>query len=166
MLTIILLTMGGDKMKDSTKIMELLKEVNTLMDKGLKNYFSNCGVTVTQLGIINILGKSQMVKLSDLSEELKITPAAVSLIVNRLESQGLIERVRSETDKRVVYAKLSDEFKATHGELDNNINGFLALLLHTKNKDEIQKIFDGLELLKNLLESSESIISHHIKKYQ
>ena len=150
-------------MNDSTKIMELLKEVNTLMDKGLKSYFSNSGITVTQLAVVNILGKRDRVKLNELSEELKITPTAVSLIINRLESQGLIERVRSEEDKRVVYAKLSDKFKATHGNLDNNINGFLALLLKTKNEKEIQKIFDGLELLKNLLESSENIISDHIK---
>lgn len=92
-----------------------------------------------------------------------ITPTAATLIVNRLESQGLIERVRSKEDKRVVYAKLSDKFKATHGNLDNNINSFLALLLSTKNQKEIQKIFDGLELLKDLLESSEDIISDHIK---
>ncbi|PRR79820.1 MarR family winged helix-turn-helix transcriptional regulator [Clostridium vincentii] len=150
-------------MNDSTKIMELLKEVNTLMDKGLKSYFSNCGITVTQLAVVNILGKRDRVKLNELSEELKITPTAVSLIVNRLESQGVIERVRSEEDKRVVYAKLSDKFKATHGNLDNNINGFLSLLLKTKNEKEVQKIFDGLELLKNLLESSENIISDHIK---
>jgi len=134
-----------------------------IMDKGLKDYFSNCGITVTQLAVVNILGRRDMVKLNELSEKLKITPTAVSLIVNRLESQGLIERVRSKEDKRVVYAKLSDKFKATHGNLDNNINGFLALLLSTKNEEEIQKIFDGLELLKNLLESSENIISNHIK---
>jgi len=163
MLTINILTMGGNKMNDSTRIMELLKEVNSLMDKGLKNYFSDCGITVTQLAVVNILGKRDMVKLNELSEELKITPTAVSLIVNRLESQGLIERVRSKEDKRVVYAKLSDKFKATHGNLDDNINGFLALLLRTKNEQEIQKKFDGLELLKNLLESSEDIISNHIK---
>lgn len=150
-------------MNDSARIMELLKEVNSMMDKGLKNYFANCGITVTQLAVVNILAKRDRVKLNELSEELMITPTAVSLIVNRLETQGLIERVRSSEDKRVVYAKLSDDFKATHGNLDNNINAFLALLLRTKNQEEIQKIFDGLELLKELLESSESIISNHIK---
>jgi len=143
--------------------MELLKEINSMMDKGLKSYFSNCGITVTQLAVVNILAKRDMVKLNELSEELMITPTAVSLIVNRLEAQGLIERVRSQEDKRVVYAKLTDEFKATHGNLDNNINAFLALLLRTKNKEEIQKILDGLELLKDLLDSSEQIISNHIK---
>lgn len=150
-------------MNDSTKIMELLKEVNSLMDKGLKSYFSNSGITVTQLAVVNILGKRDRVKLSELSDELKITPTAVSLIVNRLESQGLIERVRSKEDKRVVYAKLSEKFKVTHSNLDDNLNVFLALLLRTKNKDEIQKIFDGLELLKELLQSSDDIISEHIK---
>lgn len=153
---------GGDKMKDSTKIMEMLKEVNSLMDKGLKKYFSDYGVTVTQLAVVNILGKREKVKLNELSEELMITPTAVSLIVNRLEAQGLIERERSIEDKRVVYAKLSDKFKASHSNLDNNINGFLALLLSTKSEEDIQKIFDGLGLLKELLKSSEDIISNHI----
>lgn len=56
-------------MNDSTRIMELLKEVNSLMDKGLKNYFSDCGITVTQLAVVNILGKRDMVKLNELSEQ-------------------------------------------------------------------------------------------------
>ena len=150
-------------MNDSTKIMELLKEVNSLMDKGLKKYFSNYGITVTQLAVVNILAKRETVKLNELSEELKITPTAVSLIIDRLEALEVVERVRSKVDKRVVYAKLCDKFKAAHGNLDNNVNSFLALLLRTKNEGEIQKILDGLEILKNLLESSEDIISEHIK---
>ncbi|MBU3161071.1 MarR family transcriptional regulator [Clostridium frigoris] len=149
-------------MNDSTKIMELLKEVNNLMDKGLKRYFSKYEITVTQLAVVNILAKKEMVKLSQFSEELKITPTAVSLILDRLEAKEVIERVRSKADKRVVYAKLCDNFKRTHGNLDSNVNSFLALLLSTKKEEEIQKIFEGLELLKNILESSENIISDHI----
>ena len=149
-------------MKDSTKIMELLKDVNALMDKGLKKYFSKHEITVSQLAIVNILTKKEMVKLNELSEELKITPTAVSLIIDRLEAQDVVERVRSKDDKRVVYAKLCDKFKAIHGNLDNNVNSFLALLLSTKKESEIQKILEGLELLKDLLESSEDIISAHI----
>lgn len=149
-------------MNDSTKMMELLKEVNSLMDKGLKKYFSKNEITVTQLAVVNILANREMVKLNELSEELKITPTAVSLIVDRLEARKVLERVRSTVDKRVVYAKLCDKFKITHGHLDNNVNSFLALLLNTKNKEDIQKMFDGLELLKNLLESGDDIISNHI----
>ena len=149
-------------MNDSTKIMELLKDVNGLMDKGLKRYFSKHEITVTQLAIVNILAKKETIKLNELSEELKITPTAVSLIIDRLEAQEVVERVRSKEDKRVVYAKLCDKFKATHGNLDNNVNSFLTLLLSTKKESEIQTIFEGLELLKNLLESSEDIISAHI----
>jgi len=47
--------------------------------------------------------------------------------------------------------------------LDSNLNGFMALLLRTKKEEEIQKIFNGLELLKELLLSSDDIISDHIK---
>jgi len=150
-------------MTDSTKIMELLKDINALMDKGLKNHFSNAGITVTQLAVVNILSKRDRIKCNELSDELKITPAAVSLIINRLELKGLIERVRSDEDKRVVYIRLSDKFRVTHSDLDNNLNGFLALLLRTRKEEEVQKIFEGLDLLKNLLESSENIIADHIK---
>lgn len=151
-------------MNDSIKMMELLKEVNSLMDKGLKKYFSTNEITVTQLAVVNIIAKREMVKLNELSEELKITPTAVSLIIDRLEAKEIIERVRSKVDKRVVYAKLCDEFRIAHGNLDNNVNYFLEILLTTKNKEEIQKMFEGLELLKNLLESSEDIISNHMCK--
>ena len=146
-------------MSTGNNMMDLLKDINSLMDKGLKNYFAQCGVTVTQLSVINILVKKEKVKLNEISEELRITPAAVSLIINRLENQNVIERVRDTKDKRVVYAKMTDWFKESHKHLDNNIGGFLDILLKSKNSEEVEKIFEGLTLLKNLLDSSDTIIS-------
>jgi MarR family transcriptional regulator, organic hydroperoxide resistance regulator len=39
---------------------------------------------------------------------LKVTPSAISLLVDRMESHGIVERVRSTLDRRVVQVRLTD----------------------------------------------------------
>lgn len=149
-------------MSNGQEIMDLLKEVNSLLEKGLKKHFAECPITIPQLNIINILSKVEKVKQSDLSQELMTTPAAVSGILDRLEAQGIVERVRSAEDKRVVYARLTDSFKENHNDLDNNIGGFLSLIIQTQEPEEIEKIVQGLEVFKRILLSSDTVISDHI----
>lgn len=150
-------------MTNGQEIMDLLKEVNSLLDKGMKRHFAKCPITIPQLNVINILSKVEKVKQSDLSHELMTTPAAVSGIMDRLEAQGVIERIRSAEDKRVVYARLTDSFKKSHGDLDNNIGGFMSLIIRTQDSEEIEKIVQGLEAFKRVLLSSDGVISDHIE---
>jgi len=149
-------------MTNGQEIMGLLKEVNSLLEKGLKKHFANCPITIPQLNVINILSKVDKVKQSNLSQELMTTPAAVSGIMDRLEAQGVIERERSAEDKRVVYARLTDSFRENHKDLDNNIGGFMTLLIRTQEPAEIKKIVEGLETLKRVLQDSNCVISDHI----
>lgn len=150
-------------MANGQEIMDLLKEVNSLLEKGLKKHFANCPITIPQLNVIHILSKVEKVKQSDLSQELMTTPAAVSGIMDRLEAQGVIERVRSAEDKRVVYARLTDSFKEMHKDLDNNIGGFMSLIIRTQEPEEIEKIVQGLETFKRVLLGSDCVISDHIE---
>jgi DNA-binding MarR family transcriptional regulator len=49
------------------------------------------------------------VKMSNLSEYLEITKSAVSQVMNSLEQKRLIERTMADSDRRVIYVKLTDE---------------------------------------------------------
>jgi DNA-binding MarR family transcriptional regulator len=149
-------------MATGQEIMDMLKEVNSLLDRALKKYFSEGSITVPQLNIVNILSKVEKVKQSDLSHALMTTPAAVSGIMDRLEAQGVVERVRSAEDKRVVYARLTNSFKESHRDLDNNIGGFLSLIIQKQELEEIEKIVQGLEAFKRVLQSSDEVILNHI----
>ena len=70
------------------------------------------GLTSPQLLIMQaIAGKGEMT-MGDLASEVSLSQATVTTILDRLEKRDLIERKRGETDKRRVYACL------TQGGLD------------------------------------------------
>ena len=143
-------------------IMALLKDINTKMEQGLKNYFSNYGMSVTQLAVVTLLGKNERMKQTELSAALQVSPAAVSLLLNRLEERGLILRTRSKEDKRVVYVSLTEQFQRSHGTLESNVDHYLNLLLREASDREVQTMIAGLEALKQLLVDGEAMISKHV----
>ena len=143
-------------------IMALLKDVNIKMEQGLKNYFANYGMSVTQLAVVTLLGKNERMKQTELSAALQVSPAAVSLLLNRLEERGLILRTRSKEDKRVVYVSLTEQFQRSHGTLESNVDHYLNLLLREASDREVQTMIAGLEALKQLLVDGEAMISKHV----
>lgn len=48
-------------------------------------------------------------KVSDLSDRLNITPAAVTHMINSLESDGILERVNDKRDRRIVLIRPTDK---------------------------------------------------------
>lgn len=63
----------------------------------------------SQSYILFVLERSGPKKMSELAESLRLTPGAVTIASDKLISQGYIERVRDEEDRRVVYLKLTDK---------------------------------------------------------
>lgn len=64
-----------------------------------------------------------------LADLLGITRSAVSQIVNRLESQGVVRRVAAENDKKIAYVEISDDVLEVYGEDLNNCLNFVGGLV-------------------------------------
>ena len=54
-------------------------------------------------------GGNERLTFSELSDRLKLSKNAVTELVARAESAGLVQRERSRDDRRVVYLRLTDE---------------------------------------------------------
>lgn len=67
------------------------------------------GLTVPQLLLLQAIRDLGAVSISRLSSELSLSQATVTTILDRLESRQLVARQRSDKDKRVVHALLTDE---------------------------------------------------------
>ena len=65
------------------------------------------------LGILylNLGGGNITITPSELSDQLKITPAGVTHLINPLEETGYIERLQDPNDRRVVFIRLTEEGK-------------------------------------------------------
>jgi MarR family 2-MHQ and catechol resistance regulon transcriptional repressor len=65
-------------------------------------------LTVPQFGALEALYHLGPLSLGELADKLLVTGGNVTYVMDRLEEQGLVSRYRSDSDRRVVRAKLTD----------------------------------------------------------
>ncbi len=68
-------------------------------------------LTSPQFGVLNVLQKNGSVPLKKIGDELLVTGANITCVVDNLEKQSLVKRVPSKTDRRVINAELTAKGK-------------------------------------------------------
>lgn len=76
------------------------------------NDLAQHGLTTPQFGVLEALYHLGPLTLGELAGKLLVTGGNITYVMDRLEREGLVTRVRSETDRRVVTADLTDEGRA------------------------------------------------------
>ena len=66
-------------------------------------------LTEAQLTALEVLDDHGRMKPSDLIPFLATTPAAVTMLLDRMEKNGLIHRERDDQDRRIVWVSLSEK---------------------------------------------------------
>ncbi|MHB8126687.1 MAG: MarR family winged helix-turn-helix transcriptional regulator [Desulfitobacteriaceae bacterium] len=138
-------------LNDSAKVAKLFQEVMHLFRQNMSKVFENTGITAPQSMVIGILSKEKTLKITELSSKLSLSNSTVSGIVDRLEKQGMVERKRSEQDKRVVYVSISSNFTERHQNFHKRLEENIENTMSKGTPEELAKIFEGLDALKKIL---------------
>jgi len=117
----------------------------------MRKCFENTGITMPQAMVMGALFDSGEMKVTELSKKLGLTNSTVSGIIDRLEKQQLIERIRNTEDKRVVMIKISDKFRDKHENHMKIAEVEIEKLFRKASIEEIDKIIDGLDVLKKII---------------
>lgn len=67
------------------------------------------GLTSSQLILLKMVRDVAGATIGELATSISLSQATVTTILDRLEQQGLVERERSEQDRRKVFVRLTDE---------------------------------------------------------
>lgn len=70
------------------------------------------GLSFAQLRVLTALEEDDGCPAGRLAERAGVTPATITGMLDILEEQGIVTRTRSERDRRVVIARLTDEGRA------------------------------------------------------
>ncbi|PAD79560.1 MarR family transcriptional regulator [Paenibacillus campinasensis] len=81
---------------------KLAKDYKLHMEGGLAP-----SLTEAQLTVLEVLEEQQRMKPSDFIPYLATSPAAVTMLLDRMEKNGLILRERDEEDRRIVWVTIS-----------------------------------------------------------
>ncbi|WP_269618808.1 MarR family winged helix-turn-helix transcriptional regulator [Zhongshania sp. BJYM1] len=85
-----------------------LRRVTRAIDLHSKHLMKTAGLTAPQMLILQTLRDQGDAIISDVANQISLSQATVTSILDRLEKRGLVMRERSQQDKRKVFACLTD----------------------------------------------------------
>ena len=141
-----------DKDNKEIVVVKTLKGIMNAIKQGMECHFKELNLTAPQGMLITVLARNKRMKVSDLSQQLQLSNSTVSGIIDRLEKQDLVERTRSEEDRRVVYVNLSEKAKEEAMEHFKSIEKKLENMLGNATDVELDEILHGLAVLEKVLE--------------
>lgn len=93
----------------SDQVLVSLRRIIRATDLHSRKLGKQTGLTTPQLVIIRAIGKHKEPTVSDIAKEVSLSLATVTTILNRLESNGYVNRQRSSIDRRRVIVTLTEQ---------------------------------------------------------
>lgn len=100
---------------------------------------------IMMLDAILSINSGDLVKMSDISSYLQVTPAAVSQFIKGYEKKGWVERVVLETDRRSVYIKVSDEAKLVMKSCERHMTESLYEFIEALGEEDAEAFLRIME---------------------
>ncbi|GAB2651133.1 MarR family winged helix-turn-helix transcriptional regulator [Vibrio panuliri] len=96
-------------MEKHEEVLVSLRQIIRAIDLHSKKLSKESGLTAPQLILMRSIRELGEVTIKQLSNHTNMSQATATIILDRLQKNGLIERRRSETDKRKVHAVLTEQ---------------------------------------------------------
>jgi len=138
--------------KTQQSLLSRLSKVNRLFAQAIEGKLAPMGISYQEMRIVGLLMGETNITQKVLAQKLSVRAATLSVAISKLETQGLVKRVPSKTDKRVNYLHLipdtkiakvdalltSLETEMTHGVSTEDLHTTSRVLLHIIDKLQIQ----------------------------
>jgi DNA-binding MarR family transcriptional regulator len=113
------------------------------------------GVSPHQVGLLVAIKYAPGVTVGELAAGERVSTAAMSKRVSRLQRDGLVARTKSEADRRCVGLTLTEEGQRTLRRVRSRRTAWLASRLNALSPDELASVGAAAESLARLLEVEE-----------
>jgi DNA-binding MarR family transcriptional regulator len=113
------------------------------------------GVSPHQVGLLISIKYGPGVTVGELAADERVSTAAMSKRVSRLERDGLVARTPSEQDRRRVALTLTEDGQRTLRRVRSRRTAWLASRLDTLSPEELAAVESAVEPLARLLDAEE-----------
>jgi DNA-binding MarR family transcriptional regulator len=97
-------------------------------------------VSAAQWLVVLLVGENAVSSATGLCEKLSYDPGAMTRLIDRLESKGIVRRVRSPEDRRTIQLELTENGKALHPKIIAAMADVNNSLLHGFSHDEVNQL--------------------------
>lgn len=137
--------MSTDKTAKALHLFEVIFRVNEKFRRTQLEILTELKLTIPQFGMLEILNRLGSIHLKRISELMMVTGANITCVADNLEKEGLIKRVHSKEDRRVVLAELTASGKQ---KIEQILPAYKEKILAVSEKlteDEQRQVIEILE---------------------
>ncbi|MEH6925240.1 MarR family winged helix-turn-helix transcriptional regulator, partial [Priestia megaterium] len=105
-------------------------------------------LTITKFLILKFIGISSKRMVAEISSNLKLTSGATTILLNQLEDDALIKRVRDQKDRRIVWISLTEAGETLVNYVIEQRNLFwqdMLFALTPEEQDEYLRMLEKME---------------------
>ncbi len=139
----------------STDILHEYLQAGRRISGKFRVYYNQWNLTYPQSIVLAILEADGPMPISALAEAAGSANSTSSGVVDRREKMDLVHRIRSDSDRRVIYVATTEKFQKGLQQLQSNANSQFGRALERLSADEQQTILHGLQLLNQALNQDE-----------
>jgi len=101
-------------------------------------------LSLMHLNVLMLLRSHGAVTMSQLAEQLDVSVASATGIVDRMEKRGIVDRHRSEEDRRVVQVSISEQGQEIFQAMEETRQVHLTRLVKLISDEELAALLTGL----------------------
>lgn len=140
--------------ESQTDLANELRPILMRLGRELRKETTHLGVTGGQVTLLYVISQNPGIGLGDLAERERIATPTASGLVDRLERVALIERVRSETDRRRVGLTITPAGRRKLAAVRARRTVWLAERLRLLEPAQRAAVEQAVEPLRSLLEDT------------
>ena len=142
-------------MNRSNEILHAYLQVSWHISEKFRIYYGKLNLTYPQSIVLAILEADGPMPISALAEAAGSANSTISGVVDRLEKMELVQRTRSDSDRRVIYVSTTDQFREHFAKFKATACDRFSAALNTLSPQDAQAVERGLMLLDQALQSEE-----------
>lgn len=138
-------------MEQTKRLLNSYLRVTQGMSRQFREYFNQQELTLPQMLVLIVLSEEGTMPISRLARYVGSANSTVSGIVDRLEKMKLVERIRSEDDRRVIYVGLTEAYCSARKKGEATVSDHLAKQMKRLSVQELDEISSAMEKLDAVL---------------
>lgn len=104
-----------------------------------------------QMRTIGVIGRNKNLRMKDIAERMELTTGTVTVMVDRLQDMGLVERCRNDLDRRSYKIILSEKGEVYFQEHSEKQKEKIKKFAHDLTEEEQSSFIDMLRKFSSML---------------
>jgi len=131
-----------------------LRKISGIVKQKGREILTNFPITLPQFIALQWLNEEGDMTIGDLSNKMYLAFSTTTDLVDRMEKNNLVERIRGNKDRRVVRIHLLDEGRKIIEDVLERRSDYLESILLEMDEEQVNNLADSLNLLLNAMDKS------------